>query len=216
MRLAAALSTAEHPCTPGEWSLRRAELTERWSRERRLERLVVDVVEPADEELGECPRRFLPWDIGEQRVLPMRDLGPGDAGRLDALTKSAADGTLAPALVWWHSGLCSHVVLDGHVRLAAFARAGVAVRALVLTRDDPEPPPANWRRRLADREAAIEANVTDPVVRNRLLSELHLPTQERRRDTVARVLPGGIAAWRADAAAHDPAWAADAEAWLGP
>jgi hypothetical protein len=54
------------------------------------------------------------WDI-----VPLRAPSALDGARVKAYRKQARDGTLPPILLWWISGLCCHVLLDGHDRFAA-------------------------------------------------------------------------------------------------
>lgn len=208
---AEALAANAHPVAGGRWELRRAEVTTEWSARRRLDGLSVETVELDVELLSDDPACFLTWDVGSAWILPLRTVGPADEGRVKAASKLASEGTLPPLLLWWHSGLHAHVLLDGHVRLAACRASGTPIRALTLTRADPVPAtPVQSAARTA-RALAIEANVADPVQRNRLLSELHRPLGLRRSTTRARILSGGLAAWRRGV---DPAWGATVDGWL--
>jgi hypothetical protein len=58
-------------------------------------------------------------DNGSWQILPLRPLGGPDTGRVKAYRKQVVEGTLAPVLLWWISGLDSYVLLDGHDRLVA-------------------------------------------------------------------------------------------------
>lgn len=69
---------------------------------------------------------------GSARTMPLRDPSPLDAGRIKSWIKHAKADTLPPILFWWVSGLDSHLLLDGHDRLAAALHAGTLPRVLVL------------------------------------------------------------------------------------
>lgn len=75
---------------------------------------------------------FEDWMMGGADILPLRDPSPEDSGRIKSWRKHARDGTLPPVLLWRISALDSHVVLDGHDRLAAAAAEGVAPRLITL------------------------------------------------------------------------------------
>lgn len=212
---AEALAAHAHPVTSGRWELRRAEVTTEWAARRRLDGLSVETIELDEELLANDPACFITWDIGSAWLLPARAIGRADEGRVKAAAKLAAEGTLPPLLLWWHSGLHAHVLLDGHVRLAACRAAGSPIRALTLTPAAVVPPTSADTEARTARAEAIEANVTDPVRRNRLLTELHRPLALRRNATRAHLLPGGIEVWRhGPDPGPDRAWLEATERWL--
>jgi hypothetical protein len=67
-------------------------------------------------------------------IVPLRAMSAPDSGRVKAYRKQARDGTLPPILLWWISGLCCHVLLDGHDRIAAALAEGQEPPVLVLGR----------------------------------------------------------------------------------
>ncbi len=208
---AEALAVNAHPIAGGRWELRRAEVTTEWAARRRLDGLSVDTVELDDDLLTDAAACFLTWDIGSAWLLPLRTVGPADDGRVKSAAKLAADGMLPPLLLWWHSGLHAHLLLDGHVRLAACRASGAPIRALTLTRADVVAATPEVEEARATRVAVIEAHVVDAVRRNQLLADLHQPLGLRRSTTRARILSGGLDAWRRGA---DPAWGATVDGWL--
>lgn len=85
----------------------------------------VDVVRGGYEELwGPLPKPDgEPW--GEVQwndhphTLPLRPWPTLEEGRVKAFRKQARAGILAPVVLYWHSALCTGIVLDGHARLVA-------------------------------------------------------------------------------------------------
>lgn len=55
----------------------------------------------------------------DPHTLPLRPWPGLDDGRVKALRKQARAGILAPVVLYWHSALCTGIVLDGHARLVA-------------------------------------------------------------------------------------------------
>jgi hypothetical protein len=137
------LQSGTSPLYKGEWrmsSMRQAEPSMRDSlRSRVLDIYFSNAEEGAPGpaygalEAMSTPRvHFENWMGGGADVLPLRDPSPEDSGRIKSWRKHARDGTLPPILLWWISGLDSHVVLDGHDRLCAAAAEGVAPRLITL------------------------------------------------------------------------------------
>ncbi|MDT0445798.1 hypothetical protein [Streptomyces johnsoniae] len=78
------------------------------------------------------PAAHLDWFDGWHGIVPLRPLGGQDEGRVKAYRKHARDGTLAPVLLWWVSGLDGHLLLDGHDRAVAALAEGADPPCLVL------------------------------------------------------------------------------------
>ncbi|MEU4626692.1 hypothetical protein AB0G04_42760 [Actinoplanes sp. NPDC023801] len=151
---------------------------------------------------------------GDWPVLPLRTPSGASDGRVKAYRKQVRDGTLPPVLLWWVSGLCGYVVLDGHDRLAA---------ALAEHR---EPPWLELTRLDADKAAATTSELVDrflehdEVIRRHPGTERALTVLGRQfgsdlraaEHTEARTrawpLPGGTTAWARLAERHAPALAA--------
>ncbi|GLW64819.1 hypothetical protein Arub01_30630 [Actinomadura rubrobrunea] len=155
---------------------------------------------------------YIDWDgNGWGGVLPLRPLSPPDAGRVKAYRKQVREGVLPPVLVWAVSGLDGHVVLDGHDRLAAALAEEVAPPMLVLTRGMDA---AEQRSVLESTEAHVTGVIDnlrrrehhpgvqrqiDALVQRHAQAAALLPYDAKR--TRAWPLPGGAAAWDAEAAA---------------
>jgi hypothetical protein len=76
---------------------------------------------------------YVPWDFGDALYpITLRTMSDADSGRVKAWRKHARAGTLPPILLYWISGLATHVVLDGHDRLLAAYLEKVAAPALSL------------------------------------------------------------------------------------
>ncbi|MFF0189157.1 hypothetical protein [Streptomyces sp. NPDC005244] len=82
------------------------------------------------------PDGYLDWFVHAHswEVLPLRPMPDGDDSRVKAYRKQARDGTLPPVLLWWVSGLDSHLILDGHARLAAAIAESIEPPLLQLHR----------------------------------------------------------------------------------
>jgi hypothetical protein len=151
---------------------------------------------------------------GDWPVLPLRTpSGPAD-GRVKAYRKQARDGSLPPVLLWWVSGLCGYVVLDGHDRLAA---------ALA---EDREPPWLELTRVDTDQAAAVTHELVDRYLEQEAVIRRHPGTgraltvlgrqfgadlgraEHAEARTRAWPLPGGTAAWTRLAKARTPHWLA--------
>jgi hypothetical protein len=151
---------------------------------------------------------------GDWPVLPLRTpAAPGD-GRVKAYRKQARDGSLAPVLLWWISGLCGYVVLDGHDRLAAALAEEREPPWLELTRVDTDEA-AGRTRELVDRYLEQEAVIRRHPGTGRALTvlgqqfgaDLHKAEHAEAR-TRAWFLPGGTDAWTRLASRHAPDLAA--------
>lgn len=62
---------------------------------------------------------YIDWDHRKVAPLALRAMSDPTSGRVHAWRKHARAGSLPPVLLYWVSGLCTHVVLDGHDRLVA-------------------------------------------------------------------------------------------------
>ncbi|MFI5530134.1 hypothetical protein ACIA8O_16475 [Kitasatospora sp. NPDC051853] len=116
------------------------------------------------------PDGYLDWyaHSGSWEVVPLRPMPGADDSRVKAYRKQAREGTLPPVLLWWVSGLDSHLVLDGHARLAAAVAESVEPPLLQLHRTTPPD----------DRAARTEEAVTayqDTLTRFANLRTLHGP-----------------------------------------
>ncbi|RAG80869.1 hypothetical protein DN069_35780 [Streptacidiphilus pinicola] len=156
------------------------------------------------------PRAYLDWGHGWNGVVPLRPLSPPDDPRVKAYRRQLREGSAAPILLWWVTGLDGWLLLDGHDRLVAARAEGLGrPRAIILARglDDATQEEflgyvdANQEHRRAQvahlgapARAAAERAHADAV------SEV-IAEQAR---TTAWPLPGGVPAWDALAARHAP------------
>lgn len=142
--LARTLTTTAGPLHAGRWTIR----PRAWGRQG---------VPLRDDH----PEGYLDWFAGEVgQVIPLR--GSCDPGRVRGYRKLAREGILPPVLLWWISGLCSYVVVDGHARLAAAAAEGVEPVFLALERAADQPSDTEEFLRKYARQVAI---VEDTVAR---------------------------------------------------
>lgn len=172
--------------------------------------------EPHGSELPPGEYGWIEWfhDNGAWQILPLRRLSRPDAGRVKAYRKRAREGTLAPVLLWWISGLDCYVVLDGHDRLVAALAEGQKPPLLALSSADPG-------RAERDTEALVARYLTTAEALERQTGEgvrraeeavnrgfgRDLRTIETAYGTTrAWPLPGGTAAWNALAATEAPDW----------
>lgn len=206
------------PIGPGSWWLQRAEIGSPDSWVPNFERagLSFVYVEHDAEQNSGSGLVEIQWGIsGTNAYLPMRSLDETDEGRLKAFRKLAREGLLPPVLLWWHSGLQCSVVLDGHVRFEAFRSAGVPIRALLLssirTHGDAD---AVEQFRNA-RAAQFDRHIKDPVVKNRVLTDLYHEPMAIRFVSAAKPMPGGAAAWTLEVELESTAYARVATKWLG-
>ncbi len=146
------------------------------------------------------PIQEIDWSIsGENSYLPMRQLGTGDLGRLKALRKLAVTNELPPLLLWWHTGMQRHLVLDGHVRLAAFREAGTSIKALVLSEQRPWKNAALIEAANLKRAEEVQRVINDPSVRAKVTAELFAAHPYSQYTTTARPLPGHVESWDREA-----------------
>ncbi|MGW1997533.1 hypothetical protein [Embleya sp. NPDC001921] len=145
-------------------------------------------------------------------ILPLRALSSAEHGRVKAYRKQVRDGSLPPVLVWWISVLQTHVVLDGHDRLAASIAEHRVPPLLVLSRPMAYDayvagPVGGYEQRMASITAAPDAGAN--AVRDaglQLARDLHR-LREGYGPTRAWPLKGGVPAWRSLVARHAPDWA---------
>jgi hypothetical protein len=124
------------------------------------------------------PSVYLDWfGDGWNGLVPLRELPAENAGRVKAYRKQAADGTLAPVLLWWVSGFDGWLVLDGHCRLVAAQTEGI------------EPPMVQLSLAMTPDEHAEPAFARGVAVRTR-----------------AWPLRGGVPEWERTAATSAPDW----------
>jgi hypothetical protein len=155
------------------------------------------------------------WD-----VVPLRPLSAPDSPRVKAYRKQARDGVLPPVLLWWISGLCCHVLLDGHDRFAAAMAEGrdPAMLVLGLAGDDREKALATgWAvrhhaRATAHVDAQVAAGTAHPhtgyVAVDRRLGEALAGIARFWGRTRSWPVRGAVPAWREQAAAVDAGWCA--------
>ncbi|WP_327596135.1 hypothetical protein [Streptomyces chartreusis] len=156
------------------------------------------------------PEGYVDWFLHSHswEVLPLRPIPAVDDSRVKAYRKQAREGTLPPVLLWWVSGLDSHLILDGHARLAAAIAESVEPPLLQLHRTVPRD----------DRAARIDEAVgfyEDELARFAELRTIHGPSvpdgaatagpqlvrllhdlNTAKQPTWAWPLPGGLAQWR--------------------
>ncbi|MYV96708.1 hypothetical protein [Streptomyces sp. SID3343] len=191
-RMADAL-TGHGPLYGGDWSLAR-----------RLDRTRLVFPRFAAPELpahpaGRVDYRSHTTDYWE--IMPLRAPAPADDGRVKAYRKQVRDDTLPPVLVWWVGMLTTHVVLDGHDRLAAAIAEGRVPPLLVLSRrTDHTPweagPLGAFERRMAAAEGAPDAaDRLIPAAGRQLASDLH-GLNIGYGPTRAWMLAGGEPEWR--------------------
>ncbi|MFD8045509.1 hypothetical protein ACFV5E_18980 [Streptomyces chartreusis] len=156
------------------------------------------------------PEGYVDWFLHPHswELLPLRPMPDVDDSRVKAFRKQAREGTLPPVLLWWVSGLDSHLILDGHARLAAAIAESVEPPLLQLHRTVPRD----------DRAARIDDAVgfyEDELARFAELRTIHGPTvpdgaatagpqlvcllhdlNTTEQPTWAWPLPGGLTQWR--------------------
>ncbi|MEV2256414.1 hypothetical protein AB0I94_38710 [Streptomyces sp. NPDC050147] len=156
------------------------------------------------------PDGYIDWFVhdGSWEVLPLRAMPDADDPRVKAYRKQARDGTLPPVLLWWVSGLDSHLILDGHARLAAAIAESVEPAVLELRRTVPQDEvETGTERAVAAYESELArftalraaqgprvpdgAEFAGPALVRRL-DEL----RTARRPTWAWPLQGGVQEWR--------------------
>ncbi|WP_392666850.1 hypothetical protein [Streptomyces sp. LN785] len=156
------------------------------------------------------PAGYLDWFFHSHswEVLPLRPMPDADDSRVKAYRKQAREGTLPPVLLWWVSGLDSHLILDGHARLAAAIAESIDPPLLQLHRTVP-------RDDLAARTDEAVGFYEAELARFAELRAVHGPTipdgtatagpqlvrilhdlNTTQQPTWAWPLPGGEAQWR--------------------
>ncbi|MEV0524165.1 hypothetical protein AB0I66_12155 [Streptomyces sp. NPDC050439] len=162
------------------------------------------------------PDGYIEWFVhnGSWEILPLRAMPDADDPRVKAYRKQARDGILPPVLLWWVSGLDSHLILDGHARLAAAIAESVEPTLLELQRTVPQDEvDSGTERAVATYETELErftalraaqgpsvpdgAEFAGPALVRRL-DEL----RTAHRPTWAWPLPGGVREWRRIAREH--------------
>ncbi|MFE6163003.1 hypothetical protein ACFQ7F_29275 [Streptomyces sp. NPDC056486] len=155
------------------------------------------------------PDGYIDWFIhsGSWEIFPLRAMPDADDPRVKAYRKQARDGTLPPVLLWWMSGLDSHLVLDGHARLAAAIAESVEPAVLELRRTAPQDEvDSGTERAVATYESELArftalraaqgtrvpdgAEFAGPALARRLEK-----LRTAQRPTWAWPLPGGVREW---------------------
>jgi hypothetical protein len=203
------LSTAaEGPLHTGRWILGRHDARRRFGHLRPAERWLL----LAGEHDGHINWFTTPSGCD---VVPLRAPSALDDGRVTAYRKQARDGTLPPILLWWISGLCCHVLLDGHDRLVAALAEDREPSVLVLAlRGDEREKNASrdwairhYERAMAQAESQVAAGTshafTGFVAVNRRLGEALGDIEKIWGRTRAWPVPGGVDAWQRQADATD-------------
>jgi hypothetical protein len=128
-------------------------------------------------------------DDDQRDILPLRRLAGPDADRVRSYRRQVREGVLPPVLLWWVSGMNTLLVLDGHDRISAALAEDAVPEVVVLA---PAPDPA-WVR--ASHEQLLrDRRGPGPGFPGQLLD---IARSEGR--TRAWLLPGGTAAWEAQA-----------------
>ncbi|RSN95468.1 hypothetical protein DMH26_21495 [Streptomyces sp. WAC 05379] len=156
------------------------------------------------------PEGYVDWFLHSHswELLPLRPMPDVDDSRVKAYRKQAREGTLPPVLLWWVSGLDSHLILDGHARLAAAIAESVEPPLLQLHRAVP-------RDDLAARIDEAVGFYEDELARFAELRTIHGPSvpdgaatagpqlvrllddlNTAEQPTWAWPLPGGLTQWR--------------------
>ncbi|WP_406395042.1 hypothetical protein [Streptomyces sp. NBC_00887] len=161
------------------------------------------------------PHGYIDWFVhsGSWEILPLRPMPDHRDGRVKAYRKQAREGTLAPVLLWWISGLDCHVILDGHARLAAAIAESTTPPLLHLHRTaDADEVAVGTERAMEQYEAELarfaelrgrhgtavpDGAAIAGATLTRDLEGLHTA----KRPTWAWPLPGGQAEW--DRVAHE-------------
>ncbi|MFF2960026.1 hypothetical protein ACFVT1_14240 [Streptomyces sp. NPDC057963] len=199
------IDSPDSPLHEGRWLLSCDSLLRRWR--------------PADASHAEYwgsmivdghPAGYLDWFFHSHswEVLPLRPMPDADDSRVKAYRKQAREGTLPPVLLWWVSGLDSHLILDGHARLAAAIAESIDPPLLQLHRAVP-------RDDLVARTDEAVGFYEDELARFAELRAAHGPTipdgtatagpqlvrilhdlNTTQQPTWAWPLPGGEAQWR--------------------
>lgn len=191
----------------GNWALERAHITDAPSATT-IAGLTHRVIDRTNHDERTGSNVEIEWSLaGENGLLPLRELGPADEGRIKAFTKLASENTLPPALVWWHSGLQRHLVLDGHVRLEAFRRADKPIIALALCEERPSRITHEFEEAAERRAAEVARAVADPVVQARVISRVYADRPPADQATTALTLDGGAQLWDREAEARSPIFA---------
>ncbi|WFE30389.1 hypothetical protein O7623_14900 [Solwaraspora sp. WMMD791] len=140
------------------------------------------------------------------QVLPLRRLAAVGDPRVRAYRKQVRDGTLAPVLLWWISGLDCYVLLDGHDRLVAAHAEGRQPPVLALSLASAWRADVETEAALRHYEATTErmrplveagtAGAADAVVAvNRRYAAQLATIRSGHAPTRAWPLPGGSRRW---------------------
>lgn len=211
-------STTAGPLHRGRWIITRFEGHPRVSHLRPAERWQL----PTGENNG-----YLNWFTTPSPfdVVPLRTPSPPDNSRIKAYRKQVRDGTLPPVLLWWISGLCAHVVLDGHDRFAAALAEDrePPILVLALQGDDQDKATGqDWAighyiRAMEHAEHQVAAQTAHPYTANasinRRLGEALNDIERTWGRTHAWPVHGGITAWQQQATATNPSWLSDQVEW---
>ncbi|WP_338702674.1 hypothetical protein V2W30_35360 [Streptomyces sp. Q6] len=216
-RFAEALNRSpDSPVHDGRWALWDASPFQRWKP------ASMDSAEYWRELLVEGdPDGYVDWFVhnGSWEVLPLRAWPEASDARVKAYRRQVREGVLPPVLLWWCSGLDTHVVLDGHARLAAALAEDTAPPLLELVRLAPADDVA------ADTAAAVAAyeRELDRFATLRVTRGTHVPdgaalagpvlardlgrARTGHRPSWAWPLPGRVAEWQRVARESDAGWA---------
>lgn len=127
-------------------------------------------------------------------VLPLRSLGPEDAGRLKWWRKLARRERIPPVITWYVPVLERHLVLDGHVRLRAALTEQAEVPIACLCHDTRWFMPEDGRAAMVRGVAELLVNQPTAIEKaNKLLREAYegIPSARQR----GWPIPGGANAW---------------------
>ncbi|MET7302034.1 hypothetical protein [Embleya sp. NPDC005575] len=220
---ARALGTPNDPVWYARWAHRMADELSRtgplyggaWALSRDMDRTRLRFPEFAAPTLPAWPEGRIDFNAHTYHyweILPLRPLASAEHGRVKAYRKQVRDGSLPPVLVWWISMLQTHVVLDGHDRLAASLAEGRVPPLLVLSRPTEHDayvagPVGGYEQRMAAISGVPEAAVGNAVrdASRQLARDLHR-LREGYGLTRAWPLKGGVPAWQRLVARHAPDW----------
>ncbi|WP_406279906.1 hypothetical protein [Embleya sp. NBC_00896] len=220
---ARALGTAKAPDWYARWAHRMADALAlrgplyggAWVLSRDMDRTRLTFPAFVEPELPAHPTGYLDYGsrfAGEWEILPLRPLSPADAGRVKAYRKQVRDETLPPVLLWWVGMLATHVVLDGHDRLAASIAERRVPPLLALSRPTAHDahavgPVRGYEQRMAALEHVPESAAGNLVqgAGRQLARDLH-GLRAGYGLTRAWLLKGGVPEWQRRVDLYAPDW----------